>query len=331
MIKASASAEIRKLVTSLTGDAVSRESALARLAVIGARAVPHLTAAYGDTVDRKARTAILKALEPIGDPRALPIARDGLTHGGDLAVAAVAVLGGLLPSSYGATGAEALDSLMTAALDERVERRVRLAAAETLRAMNVDVGGRAPSPSVTGEASAIWKDALDGRLPDDPAVLRQALDGRASSAPLSDLRTLIDSVRAREASARTDSDGWRALRGAIHQALALRGSRVALYDLRETIEAAAAPLPASFVAAVQAVGDDSCLQAIAAAYTNVSSDERWRHQLGSAFTAIAARERITARHAVMKRISARWPEAASTLSRTRPPRSTVSRTARTSR
>ena len=330
MIKASASAEIRKLVASLTGDAVSRESALARLAVIGARAVPHLTAAYGDAVDRKARTAILKALEPIGDPRALPIARDGLTHGGDLAVAAIAVLGGLLQSSYGATSAEALDSLMTVALDDRVERRVRLAATETLRAMNVDVGGKA-CPSMTGEASAIWKDALDGRLPDDPAVLRQALDNRVSSAPLSDLRNLIDSIRAREASARADADGWRALRGAIHQALALRGSRVALYDLRETIEAAAAPLPASFVAAAQAVGDDSCLQAIAAAYTNAPSDERWRHQLGTAFTAIASRERITARHAVMKRISARWPEAASTLSRTRPPRSTVSRTARTSR
>ena len=338
MIKASASAEIRKLVASLTGDAVSRDAALARLAVIGARAVPHLTAAYGGTADRRARAAILRALEPIGDPRALPIARDGLTHGGDLAVAAAAVLGGLLKSSYGATGADALDSLMTAALDQRVERRVRLAAAEALRATDVDLRGKLAaeagddSGNGTGEAAAIWKDALDGRMPDDPAVLRRALDARAGTAPLNDLRNLIDRIRTCETSARSDSDAWRAVRGAIHQALALRGSRVALYDLRETIEAAAAPLPASFVAAVQALGDESCLQAIAAAFAKAPSEqERWRHQLGAAFTAIAARERITARHAVMKRISARWPDAASTLSRTRPPRPTASRTSRTYR
>lgn len=329
MIKASASAEIRKLVASLTGDAVSRESALARLAVIGARAVPHLIPAYGATADRKARTAILRALEPIGDPRAVEVARDGLSHGGDLAVAAVAVLGGLLDSSHGATGADALDSLMSAALDERVERRVRLAATETLRAMNIDVGSKV---ATTGEAGAVWKDALDAHLPDEPGVLRHALDARASSAPLSDLRNLIDRIKAHEAAASSGSDAWRALRGAIHQALALRGSRVALYDLRETIEAAEAPLPQSFLAAVQVLGDDSCLQAIAVAYTNApSGQERWKHQLAAAFTGIAARERITARHAMMKRITTRWPDAASMLSRTRPPRTTAARTSRTYR
>ena len=42
-----------------------------------------------------------------------------------------------------------------------------------------------------------------------------------------------------------------AVRGALHQALALRGSRVALYDLRETIERPPAPLPSSFLAALQ--------------------------------------------------------------------------------
>ena len=327
MIKASASAEIRKLVASLSGDAVSRESAVARLAVIGARGVPHLVAAYEATTDRKTRAAVLRALEPINDPRALAIARDGISHGGDLAVAAVAVLGRLLDSSSGATGANALDSLMTAALDDRVERRVRLAASETLRAKNVDVSGKV----ATEEASAVWKDALDGHLPDEPDVLRQALNA-ASSAPLSDLRHLIDRIRAHEAAAPSSADGWRALRGAIHQALALRGSRVALYDLRETIEAGTAPLPQAFLGAVQVLGDDSCLQAIAAAYANApSGQERWRHQLGAAFAAIAARQRITARHAVMKRITSRWPEAASRLLRTRPPQATASRTSRTSR
>jgi hypothetical protein len=323
VIKASASAEIRKLVASLTGDAVSREAAVARLAVIGARAVPHLVAAYEAAGDRQTRAAVLRALEPFGDPRALPVARDGLSHGGDPAIAAIAVLGGLVDSSHGATGANALDGLMTAALDERVERRVRLAAAEILRARNVDV-----SANVAAEdGSAIWKDALDGHLPDEPDLLRQALDARGANVPLSDLRRLIDVIRAHEAASPAAADGWRALRGAIHQALALRGSRVALYDLRETLESAPAPLPQTFVAAVQVLGDDSCLQAIAAAYANAPSGQaRWRHQLGAAFAAIAARERISARHPVMKRINARWPDAANTLSRTRPRPATGSRT-----
>jgi hypothetical protein len=328
VIKASASAEIRKLVASLTGDAVSREAAVARLAVIGARAVPHLIAAYEAANDRKARAAVLRALESLGDPRALPVARDGLSHGGDLAIAAIAVLGGLFDSPHGATGANALDSLITAALDERVERRVRLAASEILRARNVDVRAKVP----VEDGSAVWKDALDGHLPDEPDVLRQALDARAASAPLSDLRHLIDRIRAHETASPAAADGWRALRGAIHQALALRGSRVALDDLRETLEGGTAPLPQTFLGAAQVLGDDSCLQAIAAAYAKAPSGQaRWRHQLGAAFTAIAARERITARHPVMKRITARWPEAASTLSRTRPRQTTASRTSRTSR
>ena len=153
MIKASASAEIRRLVASLTADAVAREAAVARLAVIGARAVPHLVAAYEASADRKARAAVLRALEPFGDPRALPVARDALSQGGDLAIAAIAVLGGLDDSTHGATGANALDSLITAALDERVERRVRLASTEMLRARNVDISARVAAE----DGSAIWR------------------------------------------------------------------------------------------------------------------------------------------------------------------------------
>ena len=103
---------------------------------------------------------------------------------------------------------------------------------------------------------------------------------------------------------------WRALRGSVHQVLALRGSRVALYDLRETLQSTAAELPPSFLAAVQLVGDASSLEAIAEAYDRSSPENaRWRAQLASAFRAVAVRERITRRHALMKRILARWPDA----------------------
>ena len=36
---------------------------------------------------------------------------------------------------------------------------------------------------------------------------------------------------------------------------------------------------------------------------------RWRAQLATAFRAVAARERVTRRHAVIRRILHRWPEA----------------------
>ncbi len=106
--------------------------------------------------------------------------------------------------------------------------------------------------------------------------------------------------------------GWVALRGSLHQALAFRGSRVALYDLRETLEDAATPLPTSFLTALHVLGDASCLEPLAAAWGAAEPDRtteglRWRQQLASALRAIAQREKITKRHAVMKKIAARWP------------------------
>ena len=103
-----------------------------------------------------------------------------------------------------------------------------------------------------------------------------------------------------------------ALRGSLHQALAFRGSRVALYDLRETLEDAATPLPTSFLTALHVLGDASCLEPLAAAWGAAEPDRtaeglRWRQQLASALRAIAQREKITKRHAVMKKIAARWP------------------------
>ena len=108
---------------------------------------------------------------------------------------------------------------------------------------------------------------------------------------------------------------WQSVRGALHQALALRGSRVALYDLRESLEQAAGTLPVSFLAALHVVGDRSCLDPLAAAWSRASAGEaHWRHQLAAAFRMIARREKITQRHAVMKRIAARWPDAIDELS-----------------
>ena len=331
VIKASAASEIRRLIAALGAeDEVRREAAIARLAVLGARAVDRLIAAYESASDRDMRIAILRALESVGDRRAIPVARGALSGGGDLGVAAASALRGLLDSPHGSAGAEALDALVAAALDPAAERRVRLAAFEALQDMPSGVRDRVaaalqadPDPGLkaravdlprdAASAEAVWQDALEGRLPDDPALLREAAQARAQAAPLSALQKLIDAIRAGEGSVRAPAKRteWQAVRGALHQALALRGSRVAVYDLRETIEGARGPVPVSFLAALHVVGDPSCLEPLAAAYAKAgTSDARWRHQLGEAFHAIARREKVTRRHAVMKRIEARWPEAA---------------------
>lgn len=329
VIKASAAGEIRTLVAALAGgDDVGREAAIARLAVIGGRAVDRLVSAYESAVERDARVAILRALEPAADRRAIALARQALSEGGDLAVVAAGVLRGLL--NDGQPGVEALDALIATALDARADHRVRVAALDALQDMpsavragvmealraEPDTSVKRRLTDVPREAAAseaLWSDALEGRLPDDPVPLRSLAGVKGAATPLLSLQRLIDAVRGREGAVGATSrrDEWQSVRGALHQALALRGSTVALYDLRETLTAADGPLPASFLAAIQVLGDQTCLEPIAAALAHAPADNaRWRQQLASAFRAIAKRERISRRHAAMKRIVTRFPAAA---------------------
>jgi len=331
-IKASSSAEVRQLVEALGGsDEVRREAAIARLAVIGPRAVDALLQAYASTTDRDMRIAVLRALESSGDRRTIPIAKQAIVLGGDLAVAAAAALRGLIDSPHEATATEALDLLVTAVLDTSAERVVRMTAFDLLRAIPDGARDRIrealktdPDPHMKARAldssnsvamaDALWQDALDGKLPDSPAILRDVAQTRASSVGVSSVQKMIDAVRAREGTAtgRRRAE-WQALRGALHQALALRRSRVAVYDLRESLEDARGPLPSSFLAALHVIGDETCLEPLAAAYARAGSESRWKSQLAAAFRAIAGRERVTRRRAVVKRIATRWPEAAKEL------------------
>ncbi len=320
VIKASAAAEIRQLISALGGDdEVRREAAIARLAVIGARAVDRLVAAYAAALDREGRIAVLRALEPIGDGRLVPLAKTAMAEGGDVAIAAASALRGMLDSSHTPTATAALDLLIASALDPAAERRVRLAAVDALQDMPDTVRARVAEalkghdlPGDRATVDAVWQDALAGRLPDTPAVLREAAQIRAQGAALTTIQKLIDAVRAHEGSVGSTARRaeWQGLRGALHQALALRGSRLAVYDLRETLAESHAPLPVSFLAALHVVGDQSCLEPLAAAYARTASDARWRHQLATAFRTISTREKVTRRHAAMKRIVSKWPDAA---------------------
>ena len=325
VIKASTSVEVRTLVEALNDTSrsshVEREAAIARLMVIGGRAVARLVDAYGKTTDRAGRVAILRALEGIGDHRALATARTALDEGGDVAVAAVGVLRSLLTSEHERSAESALDALVDLTLDAARDRRLRQAAFDALQEMPPDVRARVAEAlsgdSDATEADAVWQDAVNGRLPDAPDILRDLVTARAPKTPLNTLRKMIDATRTKERDAEaSQKDGWLALRGSLHQALALRGSRVAVYDLRETIERQettkdvdARRVPASFIAALQVLGDRSCLEPIAALWgRSIGVDAHLRHQLASAFHEIAKREKVTKRDALMKRIAAKWPD-----------------------
>ena len=94
-IRASSSRQIASLVADLgAANAATREAAIARLTVMGPRAVEPLVALAVSAAPSEARAAALRTLEAIGDPRALTPALDLLADPAadpDLGAAAVAV------------------------------------------------------------------------------------------------------------------------------------------------------------------------------------------------------------------------------------------------
>ena len=308
--------------------AVIRETAVARLTVIGPRAVERLVA-FVDRLETgaTARVAALRALEALGETRALDAAlRATASADARVAEAAVAVVRVFL---RGERGAAALDRLAALVLNRACPETVRLEALTALGDLNPSTleplwqalrddpnaairartGARAtpapgqPQPDVSAEQLA---NAAEHGLPDDPDALRRCL-GTDGTTPLPVLHRIVERIREREALEPPSGRGeWTRTRGTAHVALARRASRLGLYDLREALEGATTPLPVEFLAALSLVGDTSCLDAIAAAHAR-AADAWWREHLADTFRAIVTRERLTRRHAVMKRIQKRWP------------------------
>ena len=153
-MKPSPTSEIRKLVDALgETDEIRRESAIARLAVIGRRAVDRLVTVYPHpTTNRSKRIAILRVFEASGDALGLATARDALKEGGDVAVAAAAALRRLLDLADADSSTRALDALIATAMDATVERRVRVAALDALQGMPDEVRSRVAAALDGGEA-----------------------------------------------------------------------------------------------------------------------------------------------------------------------------------
>jgi hypothetical protein len=325
-IRASSARQIDALIADLAGDhAVKRESAVARLTVIGARAVDRLVALVESPAPAAARTAALRALEGIGSPRSLDPALRALTDREPaVAAAAAAVARGFLRDEQGAV---VVDRLTAVAIDTRRDTTVRLAALRALAdlerstiaplfdsladdpvdAIRAAARQHVSLPRAAQEPADLLARAAEGALPDEAETLRLAVVQAGATAPLDQLLHVVERIREREgAEPAARRAAWMAARAAAHVALAERGSRLALYDLRESLETAKAPLPVEFLKALTIAGDASCLEAIAAAQAK-ARDAWWRQHLTDAFYAIAARERITARSAAMKRLTKRWP------------------------
>jgi hypothetical protein len=305
--------DVRALLQALGHDGDRREAAIARLTILGTRVVPQLVADFSSTDDRARQIALLRVLEATADARALPVAEAALAAGGDVAVTAIAILRELLTRTVRGADVRALDLLLSIARDGTRDRRLRAAAREALDAAPQDVRDALGALGASeDQGEALWQDALGGRLPDDARQLREAITAHADTAPLADLRRLIERMAERErAQKKTPAiEEWRAARGAVHQALALRGSRVALYDLRETFEQSAGALPTSFIGAVALIGDESCLEPLASAYENAGADARWQQQLARAFREVVKRERLTKRHSALRRALGKAPDLA---------------------
>lgn len=337
-IRRSAAAEIEVLLADLCGgDPVARGTAEARLAVIGVRAIPHLIVAFDRAASPAARVAVLKVLEAMPDRRSAELGAEQLeAETADPAVraAAVGLLGAFLES---AESARVLDALTAFAIDAGRADALRLLALDAIGRALSDVLGpiRArlaedPSPAVRAWASAsasAGTPVIDPRLaidtaaagePADPRLLLELLPAGSADAPLPTLYRLIEVARDREAAtpAAAGGEAWLAVRGAVHRELAARASRVAVYDLREAIARAAAPLPEGFAEAAGLVGDAACLESIAAQLARPAPDGRlleWHDRLLTAGRAIVERERLTRRHAVMKKIARLSPGVAATL------------------
>jgi hypothetical protein len=343
VIKRSSAHEVAALLQDLESDQTdARDAAAARLAVIGTRAVEPLLSVVRAAGKPEARAAALAALEAIADPRSADVGIAALDDADEGVRAGASVLMRRLLDAP--KGTEVLDRLTAIAVDPACGDRIRLAVLDALRHVSAPalalLSARLrddPSSAVratvagTGDAGVVpplesLERIAEDSLPDDPDSVRQWLAAAGGQASLPTLHRIVEAVHRRENE--TDDPirrrAWMTARAITHQVLAERGSTVALYDLRETIETGE-PAAVEMLAALRAIGDRSCLEPLASAYARLAAAEArgasedraradwWAGHLADTFRVIAAREKLTERQPAAKRIRARWPAVAPAL------------------
>lgn len=269
---------------------------MARLRVLGARALPRLTS-YIDSATSTARALAISALEGTPDPRAAEIALACLDATDvETVVACLGVLRGWVTQE---TGTRLLEAVTAIAVDRGRDARIRVAAIDALSDLPEHlvrpIREQAPPPESAGPPL------------DDPLAARDWVAAHGHAATLSSLHDVVKAFREREAAAPSSRgrDEWQRARGAAHKTLAGRGSRVALYDLKETFSATRVPLPPEYLEAMAALGDASCLDGLARAWSATRGAE-WRGHLVEAAQQILRRSKLSGRSAVVKSIRANW-------------------------
>lgn len=334
VIKASSGTTIDALIAELSSTSdIRRDAAVARLSIIGERASQRLlTLAGNQQAPADARIAAFRALDAVGEPRALEAALMALDD--RHAAVAVCAAGVARAFLHTAKGVSALDRLSETATNPARPSVVRVAAIQALatlhsstiqpllQALRVDpdaaiveaaTGTIAKTVEPVQTAPQALLDAAERALPDDPIRLRGNIITAGSTVPVTVLHRILEHVRIREGAESGERRAhWMAARATAHAALAQRGSRLALYDLRETIESARGPLAVEFMTALTAIGDVNCLEPVAVAYAaaaapNAAPEDWWHRGLADAFRAIVIREALTRRHAALKRVEKRFP------------------------
>ena len=276
---------------------VRREAAVARLRLLGARAVPRLAAFIESGAPARARALALSALEGMSDAQAAKTAHACLDDRDvDVVVAALGVLRGWVVQE---SGTALLERISAMAIDAARDARIRIAAVDALSDLPdnlvAPIRAQAPPPESAGPPL------------DNPAPAREWVEAHGRSATLATLHDAIKSFRDAENRAETSGERseWLRARGVAHSTLAVRGSRIALYDARETFSTARSPLPPGFLEAMARMGDGSCLEPLARAWS-ATGDAVWRAQLAETARQIVTRSKLGGRNAVLKGIRANW-------------------------
>lgn len=298
--------EIDRLIDTLRGGTeAERAAAVARLRIVGARALDKLMTVFADASAHEAQAAALDVIDASEDGRAPDIARRALQSGNDaLAMRAAAML---RPWVTREAGTKTVEALVAVAADVTRSLAVRRAAAEALTDLSPALIDPLVRELVISPASPPL--AAPDNVPrfGDPEAAREWL-ATHHDAPLSALHGAVTQMRSQgDEEERADvAEQWRMLRGKAHVVLAKRGSTVALYDLREAIEAELPPA-LDFLLAVRMIGDESCLEPLARAWDRVDAGAWARPHLVEAAQAIVQRCRLTSRSALVKRLRAKYP------------------------
>jgi hypothetical protein len=278
-------------------DPIRRDASVARLRVLGTGALPKLARFIQSSDAAAARACAMSALEGLDDSHACDIALGALNETDvNVIVAALGVLRAWVPRE---PATRLLEAITAIAVDRGRDARVRLAALDALSDLPdhlvQPIREQAPPPEAAGPAL------------DNPAVAREWVEAHGERATLARLHDAIKAFRESEGRADTSRERaeWLRARAVAHRMLAARGSRLALYDARETLAMARAPLPPGILEAIEQVGDATCLEPLAKAWS-AAREATWRAQLSAAARRIVTRSKLGGRSAVVKGIRANW-------------------------